>query len=129
MKKLALLFLVLPLPAFAESASAPETTVTPTNSLIARPYAAEPASKRALEQIATAETHCRASGVGPSDAHYSNCVTGYLQEQYGITLARGADGTLVVARYQQNEWNTSNNWVSFGNPFGIQTPPPQTPGR
>lgn len=114
MKKLALLFLVLPLPAFAESATA---------------RVGAPLPQHTIAYIAKAESHCRANDTGPSDSHYTRCVNAYLQEQHGITLSRAADGSLRVV-YNNGSVGARFDAVTFGNPpssdYGTW---PQTPAR
>ena len=113
MKKLALLFLILPLPAFAESATA---------------RVAVPPPKETIAHIAKAESHCRANDIGPSDSHYTKCVNGYLQEQYGITLSRAADGSLIVASYREGA-QTGLRPELFGNPPSSNEGTWPTPAR
>ncbi len=113
MKKLALLFLILPLPAFAESATA---------------RVAVPPPKETIAHIAKAESHCRANDIGPSDSHYTKCVNGYLQEQYGITLSRAADGSLRVA-YHNGSVGPGFDSETFGNPPSSNEGTWPTPAR
>lgn len=77
MKKLALLFLVLPLPA----------------------YAASDAGQLRLHQAAEARTVCEAKNEGPSSSRYGACVNYYLQTHYGWQVARRRDGSLGVATF------------------------------
>jgi len=114
MKKLALLFLILPLPAFAESMAS---------------RVAVPPPKETMAHIAKAESHCRANDIGPSDSHYTKCVNGYLQEQYGITLSRAADGSLIVASYREGAAPPGLNPDSFGHPPSSNEGTWPTPAR
>ena len=113
MKKLALLFLILPLPALAASA---------------KPPVGFPPSEKALRYIAKAETYCRANDRGPTDSRYTRCVNGYLQDTYGITLGRDAAGSLRVAKYPGNGWPAQDATSAFTNNFST-TPPPPPPSR
>jgi|ERR1700722_11593817 hypothetical protein len=116
MKKLVLLLVVLPLPAFAASATAP---------------AGFPLSKETAAHIARAESYCRANDIGPPDLHYTRCVVGYLEDQYGITIGRAADGSLLVARYRYSQdRGPVMGTGAFGNPpSSNQGTWPQTPAR
>ena len=114
MKKLALLFLALPLAAC--STSTPEqraqtAAYVPINSLIARPYSQGPISASTLKRIADAEAHCRADTLGPSDKKYGPCVNDYLQDRYGLEVFVDSAGTLRVAA-----GNRATPTVQFGTP-------------
>jgi hypothetical protein len=117
MKKFALLFVVLPLSAFAAS----ESTAQQSFAL----------SKQTSKYIAKAESYCRSNDIGPSDSHYTKCVNGYLQDQYELTLGRAADGSIRVANYSYSQdHGPMMDPNAFGNPpssnVGVW---PQTPGR
>ncbi len=109
MKKLALLLFALPLAACA----------TP-----------QQVAQMREEQYTTAETHCRADNVGPSE-QYEKCVEDYLVDQYGVTLYRASDGTLKVTRYPTvRPWPSPDATEAFAAPpmsVGPPTTPP--PGR
>ena len=133
MKKLALLLLAFLLGACTTAAPTPQNnaqaTYIPPNSLIARSYSPKPIPKLTLQWIAQAETHCRAGNVGSSDPQYGQCVNGYLQDQYGVTLFRDQTGALQVA-YPNTGFPSPDATSAFAAPFmslGPQTTPP--PGR
>ena len=75
MKKLALLFLVLPLPA----------------------YAASQADELRLHQATEARTFCEAKKEGPFNSRYGDCVNYYLQSHYGWQVVQRPDGSLGAA--------------------------------
>ena len=77
MKKLALLFLVLPLPAYAAGSHT--------------------ADELRLQQASEARAYCESQNQGPSDSHYGDCVNYYLQSHYGWQVVRHRDGSLGVA--------------------------------
>ena len=81
MKKLALLFLALPLAACA----------TPKD-----------VGQLRLAQAAEARSACTAENKGPSDPHYGQCVNAYLESHYRWQVMRQPDGSLVAGyhRYQ-----------------------------
>ena len=74
MKKLALLFLVLPIPAFASTAT----------------------DQLRLQQAGEARTVCTANDQGPGTAQYGRCVNTFLQNHYGWQVVQRLDGSLGV---------------------------------
>jgi hypothetical protein len=78
MKKLALLFLALPLPAYATSAQPSDL------------------DQLLLQQASEARAYCAANNDGPSTARYGNCVNRYLQAHYHWQVVPRSDGGLGV---------------------------------
>ena len=78
MKKLALLFLGLPLPAYAASAQSADL------------------DQLLLQQASEARAYCEANNDGPSSGRYWYCVNHYLQAHYGWQVAQRPDGSLGV---------------------------------
>ena len=108
MKKLALLLLALPLAACA----------TP-----------QQVAQMREEQYTTAQAHCRADNLNPSDPKYGPCVSGYLLSEYGVALYRADDGTLKVARYLQSPWPAHDATAAFAAPQAPAMPPPMSAYR
>ena len=75
MKKLALLLLVLPIPAFASDFS-----------------------DLRMQQAAEARTVCVGKNIAPESPNYASCVNGYLQSRYGWRVVRLSDGSLGAAQ-------------------------------
>ena len=78
MKKLALLFLVLPLPATAASSLQPDQ------------------DQLLFQQASEARAYCEANNDGPTTGRYGSCVNHYLKSHYGWQVAAGPNGTLGV---------------------------------
>jgi hypothetical protein len=74
MKKLALLFLVLPIPALASPAT----------------------DQLRLRQAAEARTVCTANDQGPGTPQYGRCVNMFLKYHYGWEVVQRRDGSLGV---------------------------------
>jgi len=82
MKKLALLLLVLPVPAFASG--------------IDQAHA---------QQAIEAKNYCTNRNIPPSDAHFGRCVNGYLLPHYHWQLISYPDGKLsAVTTSRSREW-------------------------
>ena len=88
MRKLALLFLVLPIPALA----------TPTTDL-------------RMHQAAEARADCTAHNQGPESRHYAACVNSYLSAHYGWRVAIWRDGSFHVQP-------DGLMWAPAGSPLG-----------
>jgi hypothetical protein len=71
MKKLALLLLVLPIPAFASDVS-----------------------DLRMQQAAEAKTVCTERNIGQESPNYAGCVNNYLQYRYGWKIGMRRDGSL-----------------------------------
>ena len=71
MKKLALLFLVLPIPAFASDLS-----------------------DLRLHQAAEARTVCAGRDIAPESPDYAGCINDYLKSRYGWWVGMWPDGSL-----------------------------------
>jgi len=71
MKKLALLFLVLPIPAFASDLS-----------------------DLKMQQATEARTVCVGKNIAPESKSYADCVNDFLQSRYRWKVVRLADGSL-----------------------------------
>ena len=78
MKKLALLFLILSIPAYAADAQPPEQD--------------QPLLKQARE----ARAFCEAKNDGPGTGSYEYCVNTYLKAHYGWQVGTAPDGSLGV---------------------------------
>ena len=98
MKKLALLFVLLPLPAFAV-----------------------PLSDLRLHQASEAESHCTRESLDPESRAFGQCMNQYLGFHYGWRIARGHDGSLHAAsRQAPGGYNAAG---SIGG-SGVNTSPP-----
>jgi hypothetical protein len=73
MKKLALLVLVLPLPAFASDITG-----------------------QRMQQATEARTFCTTRNQGPESRSYMECINTYLQSRYGWRVRVQRDGSFVV---------------------------------
>jgi hypothetical protein len=97
MKKLALLFLVLPVPALASQSL----------------------DQVRMQQASEARTYCMGRNIGQQSPHYAGCVNDYLQSRYGWRVLASRDGSLQAVPAEQMptaRGNETNNYMGIPRP-------------
>ena len=96
MKKLALLLLILPIPAFASDLS-----------------------DLKMQQAAKARAVCEERNITPNNQDYRGCVNDYLQSRYGWRVLASRDGSLHAVPAEQMptaKGNQTNNYMGISRP-------------
>ena len=96
MRKLALLLLILPIPAIASGLS-----------------------DLKMHQAAEARTVCEGRNIAPDSRDYRSCVNDYLQSRYGWRVLASRDGSLHAVPSEQMptaRGNETNNYMGIPRP-------------